>query len=191
MTAILDPPTWISGFSQNFRKAPTLRAEPPFVFFFTEERKGGSAWIASTLWSRRSPNFWTSQSCFLSSNWFFQCEHPFSDKTDGYNWARCTMTNQDGYEICSSCSKPNTSCCRQDSSYSQFTSRVTGIFEIWTAFWNLHVSFEHRQRGFKVPVEVSLVYWRYKALNFSLHYNIKYFKNNNCFPSILNLFFFC
>ena len=61
------------------------------------------------------------------------------------------------------------------------------------AFWNLHVSFEHRQRGFKVPVdsvEVSLFYWRYKALNFSLHYNIKYFKNNNCFPSILNLFFF-
>ena len=30
----------------------------------------------------------TSQSCFLSSNCFFQCEHPFSDKTDetgGYN----------------------------------------------------------------------------------------------------------
>ena len=57
-------------------------------------RKGGSAWIASTLWSRRSPKFWTSQSCFLSSNRFFQCEHLFSDKTDGYNWARCTMKNQ-------------------------------------------------------------------------------------------------
>ena len=28
-------------------------------------------------------------------------------------------------------------------------------------------------------------------MNFSLHYSIKYFKNNNCFPSIfLNLFFF-
>ena len=26
------------------------------------------------------PNFWTSQSCFLSSNWFFECEHPFIDK---------------------------------------------------------------------------------------------------------------
>ena len=27
-------------------------------------------------------------------------------------------------------------------------------------------------------------------MNFSLHYSIKYFKNNNyCFPSILNLFF--
>ena len=34
--------------------------------------KGGSARIASNLWGRRSPNFWTSQSCFfLSSNWFF------------------------------------------------------------------------------------------------------------------------
>ena len=39
-------------------------------------------------------------------------------------------------------------------------------------------------------VEISLVYWRYKAMNFSLHYSIKYFKNNNCFLSILNLFFF-
>ena len=169
---------------------PTLRAEPPFAFFFTEERKGGSAWIASTLWSRRIPNFWTSQSCFLSSNWFFQCEHPFRDKTDGYNWARCTMTNQDGCEICSSCSKPNTSYSRRDSCYGQCMSRVTGIFEIWTAFWNLLVSFEHRQWGFKVPAEVSLFYWRYKALNVSLHYNIKYFKNNNCFPSILNILFF-
>ena len=25
-------------------------------------------------------------------------------------------------------------------------------------------------------------------MNFSLHYSIKYLKNNNCFPSILNLF---
>ena len=25
-----------------------------------------------TFWSRRSPNFWTSQSCFLSSNWFIR-----------------------------------------------------------------------------------------------------------------------
>ena len=35
--------------------------------------------IASSLWSRRNPNFWTSQSCFFSSNWFFQGEHPFID----------------------------------------------------------------------------------------------------------------
>ena len=26
-------------------------------------------------------------------------------------------------------------------------------------------------------------------MNFSLHYSIKYFKNNNCFPSVVNLFF--
>ena len=26
-------------------------------------------------------------------------------------------------------------------------------------------------------------------MNFSLHCKIEYFKNNNCFPSILNLFF--
>ena len=37
--------------------------------------------------------------------------------------------------------------------------------------------------------EISLVYLRYKALNFSLNYSIKYFENNNCFLSILNLFF--
>ena len=44
--------------------------------------------------------------------------------------------------------------------YSQSTSSVTGTvflkFE-WT-FFNLHVSFEHRQRDFRVPVEISLVY---------------------------------
>ena len=29
----------------------------------------------------RSPIFWTSQSCFLSSNWFFfECKHLFIDK---------------------------------------------------------------------------------------------------------------
>ena len=59
-------------------------------------------------------------------------------------------------------------------------------------FWNLNGKggyFEHRQRDFRVPVEISQVCWRYKALNFSLHCSIKYFKNNNCFPSILNLFF--
>ena len=74
------------------------------------------------------------------------------------------------------------------SAYSQSASRVTGIFEIWTEFGNLHVSFEHRRRDFRVPVEISLVYWRYKAMDVYLHYGIKYFKNNNRIPSILNLF---
>ena len=53
----------------------------PFVFFSEEETEGGSSWITSNLWSSRSPIFWTSQSCSLSSNWFFRkCQHPFIDK---------------------------------------------------------------------------------------------------------------
>ena len=47
----------------------TQRAEPSFI---------------------RSPNVWTSKSCSLSSNWFFESEPPFIDKTDGFNWARYT-----------------------------------------------------------------------------------------------------
>ena len=47
---------------------------------FCWRRLGGSAWIASSLWNCRRPNFRTSQSCFLSSNWFSECEHPFIDK---------------------------------------------------------------------------------------------------------------
>ena len=39
-------------------------------------------------------------------------------------------------------------------SYSQSTSRVTSIFEIWTEFWNLHAGLEHQQRDFRVPVEI-------------------------------------
>ena len=38
------------------------------------------------------------------------------------------------------------------SCYSQPRSRVNDIFEIWTEFWNLHVSFQNRQRDFRVPV---------------------------------------
>ena len=45
-----------------------------------KKRRVGSAWITSILWSRRSRNFWTSQSCFLPSNWFTECEHLFTDK---------------------------------------------------------------------------------------------------------------
>ena len=49
-----------------------MQTEPPFVFFFLVWRVDKStAWIASNLWSRHSPNFWTSQSCFLLSNCFF------------------------------------------------------------------------------------------------------------------------
>ena len=57
-----------------------------------------------------------------------------------------------------------------------------------------NVSFEQYQRNFRVPVEISGVYRRYKGLWIflhSVHYSIKYFKNNTCFPSIfIYLFFF-
>jgi len=33
--------------------------------------KGLSAWIVSSFWSHSSPNFWTGQSRFILSNWFF------------------------------------------------------------------------------------------------------------------------
>lgn len=39
-------------------------------FSFLRRRKGGSVWMASALWRGRSPNVWSSQSCFVSSNWF-------------------------------------------------------------------------------------------------------------------------
>ena len=48
-----------------------------FLSSLKKRRKGDSAWIASNLWSRRNPNFWTRQSCFFSSDWFFECAHPF------------------------------------------------------------------------------------------------------------------
>ena len=44
----------------------TQRTEPPVVFLNEEEK--------------RSPNIWTSQSCFASSNWFSKCEHLFFNK---------------------------------------------------------------------------------------------------------------
>ena len=43
-------------------------------------KKGDSAWIALSLCGGRSQNFSTTQSCFRSSNWFFECEHSFIDK---------------------------------------------------------------------------------------------------------------
>ena len=46
---------------------------------WSRRRKGGSAWITSSLWSHRNPYFRISQSCSLSSNWFFEWEHLFID----------------------------------------------------------------------------------------------------------------
>ena len=64
-------------------KKNILWAELPFVVSLIKvggEKEALSAWIASSLKSRRSPNFWTSQSRFLSSNRFLECEHLFIDK---------------------------------------------------------------------------------------------------------------
>ena len=47
---------------------------------WSNRRKGGSAWMASNLWTRRSPSFWTCESCLNSSNWLFVWEHSFTDK---------------------------------------------------------------------------------------------------------------
>ena len=56
-----------------------LRAEPPFVFL-SEAEKEGHTWIASSLWSRHSPNLWTSQSGPLPSYKFCEYKHPFVEK---------------------------------------------------------------------------------------------------------------
>ena len=59
--------------SENQPLGITLQIEPPFVFFLVEEEK------RRLCINRVKPL--TSQSCFLSSNWFFECEHPFIDRT--------------------------------------------------------------------------------------------------------------
>ena len=51
------------------------------LFSWARGRKGGSAHarIASSLAGRRRSISWSSQSCCLSSYWFFGCENPFID----------------------------------------------------------------------------------------------------------------
>ena len=61
-----------------------MQSHPVTRAFFPLLDRGGeghSAWIASaSLRRRRSPNVWTSQSCLLSSTWFFECVHLFINK---------------------------------------------------------------------------------------------------------------
>ena len=55
-----------------------------------KEKETLSAWIVSSLWSWRRKNIWTSQSCFLSSNWicfFLNASIRFAWLTAGYNCA--------------------------------------------------------------------------------------------------------
>ena len=56
-------------------------------------RKGGSAWITSNLWSRRSPNFWTlldSSTLFSLVKLVFSSASicPLTEMPDGHNLAR-------------------------------------------------------------------------------------------------------
>lgn len=48
-----------------------------FSSSWPRKRKGGFAWISSSLWSCRSPNFWSSQSYFPLCN---HRGHPFIDE---------------------------------------------------------------------------------------------------------------
>ena len=73
--------------------------------------------------------------------------------------------------------------------HSQSTSRVTSIYEIWTEFRNLHVSFDFASELLGFPCKFPLFIDGIKLWFFSLHCSIKNFKNNNCFSSILNFVF--
>ena len=66
----------------------------------------------------------------------------------------------------------------------QYFWNLNGVLKFTCQFWTSPSRFQSR-----VPVEISLVYRWYKAMNFPLHNSIKYFKNNIFFPSIFNLFF--
>ena len=59
------------GIMQKLKTHPALRAELPcFSFLIDKEEKG----IYLNHVNLLNPDFWTSQSCFLSSNWFFDCK---------------------------------------------------------------------------------------------------------------------
>ena len=59
------------GIMQKLKTHPALRAELPcFSFLIDKEEKG----IYLNRVNLLNPDFWTSQSCFLSSNWFFDCK---------------------------------------------------------------------------------------------------------------------
>ena len=118
-------------------------------------KKGDSAWIALSLWRSCSKNFSTTQSCFLSSNWFFECEHSLIEKTDGYNRGRCTKSTaiRPGFETLS----------RQHGAHAQerFNSIHTGSFPSksksskWKKGSTGMVPVAHLKRFFSVqPVQI-------------------------------------
>lgn len=71
---------------------PRPESRPSFCpqFSYCGRRKGGFSRISSSFWSRRIPPFWTSQSYFLWSKWFFGCELLFIDKPIVITEPRCT-----------------------------------------------------------------------------------------------------
>ena len=80
--------------------------------------------------------------------------------------------------------------CKQNLQSIHFTRdcyfwNLNGVLKITCQFWTL----EHCQRDFRVPVKIPRVYWRYKAMNFSLYYRIKYFKKTVVSQVFWTLFF--
>ena len=64
---------WI--FIALFSTFPAICEQSPLLSSpWSRSRKRGSGWIASSLWSHRSPN-WTGQSYLFLSNRFFDREH--------------------------------------------------------------------------------------------------------------------
>ena len=56
---------------------PCKRPLLTFVSSWVRRRKGRSTWTSSSVWRRQIPNFLTTQSCFLLSNWFSEFDHRF------------------------------------------------------------------------------------------------------------------
>ena len=65
------------GIMQKLKAHPVLRAELPCFFFLIDKEEKR---IYLNRVNPLNPNFWTSQTCFLSSNWFFDCMRLFIDK---------------------------------------------------------------------------------------------------------------
>ena len=57
-----------------------LLSKSPFVFLIEEEKRRFCLNHIKPL-SHWNMNFWTNHSCFLMSNWFSACQHPFIDKS--------------------------------------------------------------------------------------------------------------
>ena len=86
----------LNMFTRFLNIHPASRAS--FCFLgWRGEKETLPAW---NLGDRRSPNFWTSQSCSLSSNWFIWVRPSVYRSTDGHNQAHCSkrMVIRPGFE---------------------------------------------------------------------------------------------